>query len=426
MTEEQQLLAALAGTDPSLRYSAMISIGKAGLKQHEKRIAGYLNETDDDLRSAAIRVLAFYWRLPTYRDVAASMMRDESEHVRGVAVMSWAAYSLHSRDPDTLRTLYQILVDDNQSRGVRGIAYSCFFTVYQPTSEGLPKSAVQVDKTVEECIDWDRLDAAVRDSGAWRPSGSVLHDVGQINFASARLEMKLTREAFQITRDAHIERGQLDPRSWIRVLGSMDLGGFPTPSASQEGERISLEWTRAEKIERATVYTNPSKYRDIIRVAHELATEHRERSSPSPNRSEVSTIKYGRGDSVGPYGGLRRLLIHSDERFEVEYERGGAILAWQGTLEAGTFDHALALIRGANFPEPGPQRPLVPGEQLPSVALDRGGAWDSVVLYPEDSRYIELVKLSSSILGRVDETLARVPSGMTSPVVDVWRSQRDK
>jgi len=133
MTEEQQLLAALAGTDRSERYSAMISIGKEGLKQHEKRIAGYLSETDTELRSAAIRVLAFYWRLPAYRDVAASMMHDSDDHVRAVAVMSWASYSLHSRDPDTMRTLYQTLVDDNQPRRVRGMAYNSFFTVYQPT-----------------------------------------------------------------------------------------------------------------------------------------------------------------------------------------------------------------------------------------------------------------------------------------------------
>lgn len=419
MTEEQQLLAALAGTDRAQRYSAMISIGKADLKQHEKRIAGYLNETDSELRSAAIRVLAFYWRLPTYRQIAASMMQDPDDHVRAVAVMSWASYSLHSRDQDTLRSLYKILVDDNQPRRVRDAAYNSFFTVFEPTSAGLPKPALQIDKTIDECIDWKRLDAAVEESGAWRPSGPVLREVMRIGYFAEAWSIVLERATFDITLAGHTHRREIDPTTWIRTLGAMELGGFPAPSAAVDGETIALEWTRNEKTERMTVSSAPSKYRDIIRVARELANEKRASPPAVSEAAVVSTIEYRSGNPDAPHGGLTRLTLHPDERFEVLFQHRKVRRSWEGTLAAGTFDRTLAQIKAAGFPDAGPRRGLVPGEQVDGVGLERGGAWERITIYEKDARYIELVKLNSSILAPLDDTLARTPPNMLSPVVEV-------
>lgn len=418
MTEEQQILAALAGTDRSERYSALIALGKAGLRQHEKRIAGYLDETDSGLRSAAIRVLAFYWRLPAYRKTAESMMLDQDAHVRAVAVMSWASYGFHTRDQDILRHLYQILVDDNQPRQVRDAAYGSFFSVFEPNNVGLPKPALQLGKSIDECIDWRRLDAAVESSGAWQPSAVAMQSVTHIGYSFEGAELVLTRDTVEITRSGNVVRGKLAPASWIRALGAMELGGFPMPSAGQEGERITLKWTRNREVECVAAFATPSKYRDIIRVASELIHEHQDPEPVPSHATAVSTIEVSRGSVDEPRGGMRRLRLYSDERFEFLFQHHDSRRAWEGTLRAGTFEGALAVIRAAGFPDAGPERDLVPGEQTRSVAIERGGSWERVSVYEEDARYTELIKLSSSVLASLDETLARMPSAMTSPVVD--------
>jgi len=45
-------------------------------------------------------------------------------------------------------------------------------------------------------------------------------------------------------------------------------------------------------------------------------------------------------------------------------------------------------------------------------------------LYEEDARYVELVKLNSSILAPLDDTLARMPPDVASPIVEVYPVDR--
>jgi hypothetical protein len=419
MTDEQQLLAALGSAEVSDRYSAMISIGKAGLKQHEKRIAQYLKESEPRLRSAAIRVLAFYWQMPAYRQVAASLMLDPADEVRSVAVMSWASYDTHKRDPDTLRSLYRIIVDDNESRRVRDSAYTSFFSVYLPTNAGFPKPALQLDKTIEECVDWKRLDAAIEDSGAWRPSGPSLQEVTQLTCTTGTVTLVLTRDLLEVTRGGDFQRGPLQPKAWIRALGAFELGGFPTSPAGRDGEQIALAWTRNRIIEQVSVPSAPVKYRDIIRVSRELAATELEISdTQSPSGTVIATIEYRRGDRGALYGGCTQLTVHSSERFELFHERRDERRSWAGTLRAGTFDRAVALIRAAGFPNAPALTDLVPGEQTGSIAIERGGVWQRIDVSEKDSRYFELVRLVSSIVAPLDESLAHMPPGATSPVDD--------
>src|SRR5580698_4393188 len=102
--EERAALEKLAAsTDPQARYSAIIAIGKSSLTNLAPAIEPYLVDSDPELRSAAIRTLAFYWRLPQFRSVAERMMREEPDELtRSVAVMGWAAYDFTTRNRDTL------------------------------------------------------------------------------------------------------------------------------------------------------------------------------------------------------------------------------------------------------------------------------------------------------------------------------------
>ncbi|MHB2020050.1 MAG: HEAT repeat domain-containing protein [Candidatus Xenobia bacterium] len=105
-------------------YDAIIDVGQEWLKELKDEVVPYLDSEDEQLRSAAIRVLGFYWTLPEFRDKAWEMFRSDPDlDVRQVALMSWGAYYNESHDPHVLRLLGQIFSDPNEDPGTRGGAY---------------------------------------------------------------------------------------------------------------------------------------------------------------------------------------------------------------------------------------------------------------------------------------------------------------
>jgi HEAT repeat protein len=111
-------------------YSALIRIGKLEVRELESDVAKFLAHEDPELRSAAIRVLGFYWELPAYAAVASEMIDAESDPApRAVAIMAIGSYFRGSRSPEVVRRLAMVLVDEENNRRVRSAAYDSIATI---------------------------------------------------------------------------------------------------------------------------------------------------------------------------------------------------------------------------------------------------------------------------------------------------------
>src|SRR4028118_602173 len=60
-------------------YSAIIKIGKKGLKEYLPKIEKFLNDTDLVVKQAAIRTLTNYWRIEKYKDYAKKLFFEETD-----------------------------------------------------------------------------------------------------------------------------------------------------------------------------------------------------------------------------------------------------------------------------------------------------------------------------------------------------------
>lgn len=318
MADEKAALENLnSAADPQARYSAIIAIGKASLTGLASAIAPYLQDSDPELRSAAIRTLAFYWRLPQYRSVAEKMMREEPDALtRSVAVMAWAGYDIATKNHETLRRLYKIVIDEAEAPTVRDQAYLDFFAVYLPTAAGRPKSAYRVGRRFEDEVDWGRLDAAMQEIG-------------------------------------------LD-------------------------------------------HARPTKQSDVTKDAS----------------GDVVRIVSAQGRIAASRIGRIELELDADDTFHARHETGRARRSWHGRLAPGTFVRALDEMKAAGFPKVDPVGPLPPGAAPRELKWERRVGSESVRLPDEDRSFDQLDTIFSSILAALDPVLARLPQGVTTPVIE--------
>jgi hypothetical protein len=270
----RQALETLQNATDDTRYGAIIAIGKSGLSELAPHIEPYLVDADSALRSAAIRTLAFYWRVPRHRETAAAMMYGEPDpSARAVAVMGWATYDLHKSIGSTLRRLYAIVIDDTQPKIVRASAYDAFFAVYLPTHQGAPKSPMVVGRPIEDEVDWSRLDEAMRATGADLANEEALAHTSSIEYRDALSTVTLRAVGFELVCDERSWRGTLVAGAWARAVGAIDLAGFPAPARPQAGDIVTVTRTRHDGTERVEVPAASSKYRDIARLATAIAGE---------------------------------------------------------------------------------------------------------------------------------------------------------
>lgn len=118
----------------------------------KKTVVNLCNHTSEQARSAAIRVLCFYWGMEEFRDRAWEMfLHDNNDEVKSDALMSWAnTYRNHNKGT-VMKKLYSILKNKNNDPSLRETAYRNIFTV----SPMLPKDRPSTN------LDWDHFDKEV-------------------------------------------------------------------------------------------------------------------------------------------------------------------------------------------------------------------------------------------------------------------------
>lgn len=145
---------ALRSSDPAEVFDALIGIGRAGLVALRPEVEHFLAHPEPRLRSAAIRVLAFYWALEAHRQTAEQMWRgDPSEDVRAVALMAWGRLYDGSKDAAALTSLISLLNDLMAGEAVRAQAWASLLSV-----AGIPQAQwptqVAVYGRVDALVDW--------------------------------------------------------------------------------------------------------------------------------------------------------------------------------------------------------------------------------------------------------------------------------
>jgi hypothetical protein len=426
--DEQAALDSLnASTDPQAQYSAIIAIGKASLTGLASAIEPYLQNPDPELRSAAIRTLAFYWRLPQYRSVAEKMMREEPDELtRSVAVMGWAGYDVGSKNRETLRRLYKAVIDDTEATPVRDQAYLNFFAVYLPSAVGRPTSAYHVGRRFEDGVDWARLDAAMQEIGVEHANTESLARTIAISVRDPMTSVALMPGHFDVICEGRAVRGALNNETWARAVGAIDLAGFPIHSDARSSDSVEISCVRDGDTSTIVVAHDSSKYRDIVRLTTSIAERAIPELHPTPqqHQGDILRIASGQGRVAASRFGRVELEIASDDTFRARHETGRGLRSWRGRLVPGTFQRAVKEMTAGGFPNVKPLGPLPPGSAPRELGWDRGARNESVRLADDDRNFDQLDTIFSSILTVLDEALARLPPGVTSPVIE-WHDDQN-
>lgn len=150
-------------------YSILIDCGKNfDLNKEQKdelkyNILEYCNHEDTIVRSAAIRVLCFYWGMPEFREKAFEIFANEEEdnETRSDALMSWANTYRKTNNRKVVEFLIQVLQDKNKDMMIRSGAYRHIFNVSFIEPKDWPKR-----------LDWDNFDAEID----WNLLNSILQE----------------------------------------------------------------------------------------------------------------------------------------------------------------------------------------------------------------------------------------------------------
>ena len=79
----------------------------------------------DFVRAAALRAVAFYWRLPDFRAMARARFTDDpSPEVRAVAASCLGGYGYLAYSAEEMTTLVSKAIDPNEDDSVRAAAFS--------------------------------------------------------------------------------------------------------------------------------------------------------------------------------------------------------------------------------------------------------------------------------------------------------------
>ena len=143
-------------------YGALVAAGKCGYVELRAVVEPLLAHRSPDIRAGAIQALAFFWKVPDYREkVFAFYENDPDPEVQGWALTAWAGYRECSHDREALHTLWSILRDLSKTIEARDSAYRGILAI-----TCVPAPAWKLVYPNIDSIDWDKIRALLRAAGA--------------------------------------------------------------------------------------------------------------------------------------------------------------------------------------------------------------------------------------------------------------------
>ena len=120
-------------------YGRLIDAGKEDQHDLQGWVESYVDHEIDFLRAGALRTLAFHWRLPQYRSLAADRLRsDPSDEVRQTAAMGLGAYGWEAFSAGDMSLLVEVALDQNVADIVRAAAFTAALVASRIPREQYP------------------------------------------------------------------------------------------------------------------------------------------------------------------------------------------------------------------------------------------------------------------------------------------------
>lgn len=127
-------------------HDQLIDAGKLELRERLPWVAAHLDHSVDFVRAAALRAVAFYWRLPGFRAVARARLTDDpSAEVRAVAATCLGGYGYLAYSPDELLALVDKALDSSEDDTVRAAAFSAALVASRVPRQDYPVARALLD-----------------------------------------------------------------------------------------------------------------------------------------------------------------------------------------------------------------------------------------------------------------------------------------
>ncbi len=150
---------------------ALSSIGKEKIYELTKEVYELLDTPNVVARESVVTTLGLIscLHLPEFKETAYKMWLEDADNiVKGAALRAWASYSNATRNPQTLKVLYKILVDESYpvEHRLDAMAY-IFFVSQEPSNFFNPFQSrhfhmVSSHQEFNQKVDWNEIKAIIK------------------------------------------------------------------------------------------------------------------------------------------------------------------------------------------------------------------------------------------------------------------------
>lgn len=154
----------LQSNDNDDLFDVLVDIGKGGHQELKTDVHAFLTHEDPMLRATAIKVLAFYWGLEEYKDVAKEMfVNDPDDETRADALIWWSCFFKDTNNPEVLKMLYDQLKSQDNAFMIRETAYRAVFNVSKLNRTERPANILKI-RDIDNEVDWDLVEKIMKDA----------------------------------------------------------------------------------------------------------------------------------------------------------------------------------------------------------------------------------------------------------------------
>lgn len=128
-------------------------------------IVKFCDHSNQQVRSAAIRTLCFYWGMEEFRKKAWEMFsnKNDDDNVRADALMSWSSTYRNHNNLSVIKQLYSILKNKAFETSIRESSYWGIFGVSSLLLKDWPKKDIDWDH-FDRDIDWKLVEKLIEEA----------------------------------------------------------------------------------------------------------------------------------------------------------------------------------------------------------------------------------------------------------------------